>query len=120
MKRVYRSAAETLVSKANGLVNPNDQIAKFNEMQARLAALEAENAQLKANPPRAARTVNNHAKIEGDFLVIRVPLLATPKPSDTGKTLHIIEGTSRFGTESTAVYNGKPVSISYMAYISAK
>ncbi len=55
------------------------------------------------------------AKIEGNELVIRVPLNATPVPSTTGKTLLI--ATSHGNQKTEATVNGQPVTVGVTAYI---
>jgi hypothetical protein len=55
------------------------------------------------------------ASIEGDFLVIRVPLNATPTPSSSGKTLVIA---SSHGNKQTELeIDGKPVFLGVNAYV---
>ena len=55
------------------------------------------------------------AAIEGDFLVLRVPLNAKPTLSATGKTLVIA---SSHGNKQTEVQvEGKPVYVGVNAYI---
>jgi len=56
------------------------------------------------------------AKVEGNELVIRVPLNPTPVASKTGKTLVVA---SSHGNKSTdATVDGKKVTIGVNAYIS--
>lgn len=55
------------------------------------------------------------ASIEGEYLVIRVPLNAKPVPSSTGKTLVVA---STHGNKQTEVeIDGKPVFVGVNAYI---
>jgi hypothetical protein len=55
------------------------------------------------------------ATIEGDFLVIRVPLNPTPTRSATGKTLVVA---SSHGNKQTELeIEGKPVIVGVNAYI---
>jgi hypothetical protein len=55
------------------------------------------------------------ATIEGDELVIRLPLNRSPVPSSSGKTLVIA---STHGNRTTeAVVNGQPVIVGVNAYI---
>ena len=55
------------------------------------------------------------ASIEGEYLVIRVPLNAKPTPSATGKTLVVA---SSHGNKQTEVeFEGKPVFVGVNAYI---
>lgn len=55
------------------------------------------------------------AAIEGDFLVIRVPMNAKPTPSSTGKTLVVA---SSHGNKQTEIeVQGKPVIVGVNAYI---
>lgn len=53
-------------------------------------------------------------KIENNQLVIRLPL-QTPTPSSTGKTL--VVATTRGNVKSTAMVNGKAVTVGVNAYI---
>lgn len=55
------------------------------------------------------------ATIEGNFLVVKVPLNKEPSASKSGKTLVIA---SSHGNQPTAaVVNGKPVIIGFNAYV---
>lgn len=55
------------------------------------------------------------ASVEGDYLVIRVPMNAKPMPSSTGKTLVVA---SSHGNKQTEVeVQGKPVIVGVNAYI---
>ena len=55
------------------------------------------------------------ASVEGEFLVIRVPMNARPAPSSTGKTLVVA---SSHGNKQTEVQvQGKPVIVGVNAYI---
>lgn len=55
------------------------------------------------------------ATIEGDYLVIRVPMNAKPVPSSSGKTLVVA---SSHGNKQTEVeIQGKPVIVGVNAYI---
>jgi len=55
------------------------------------------------------------AAIEGEFLVIRVPMNARPIPSSTGKSLVVA---SSHGNKQTEVeVQGKPVIVGVNAYI---
>jgi hypothetical protein len=55
------------------------------------------------------------AKIEGNELVLRIPLNPQPTPSATGKTL--VVATSHGNKETEAVVNGKNVVVGLNAYI---
>ena len=55
------------------------------------------------------------ASIEGDFLVIRVPLNSKPTPSATGKTL--VVATSHGNKQTDVEIEGKPVFVGVNAYI---
>lgn len=55
------------------------------------------------------------AKIEGNELVIRLPLNATPTPSSTGKTLSVASSHGNQKTE--AIVNGQSVIVGVNAYI---
>jgi hypothetical protein len=55
------------------------------------------------------------ASIEGDFLVIRVPLNPTPTRSATGKTL--VVASSHGNKETEVQVQGKPVHVGVNAYI---
>ncbi len=55
------------------------------------------------------------ATIEGNELVIRVPLNATPVPSATGKTLVIASSHGNQKTDATV--NGQPVIVGVNAYV---
>lgn len=52
--------------------------------------------------------------IENGELVVRLPL-QTPTPSSSGKTL--VVATTRGSVKSTAMVNGKPVTVGVNAYI---
>ena len=55
------------------------------------------------------------AAIEGEYLVIRVPMNAKPTPSSTGKTLVVA---SSHGNKQTELeIEGKPVIVGCNAYI---
>lgn len=55
------------------------------------------------------------AAIEGEYLVIRVPMNARPTPSSSGKTLVVA---SSHGNKQTEVQiDGKPVIVGVNAYI---
>lgn len=54
------------------------------------------------------------AKIEGDYLVIKVKL-QQPAPSASGKTL--VVASSHGNQPTTAVVDGKPIIIGFNAYI---
>lgn len=55
------------------------------------------------------------AAIEGEYLVIRVPMNARPTPSSTGKTLVVA---SSHGNKQTEVeIDGKPVIVGVNAYV---
>ncbi len=56
------------------------------------------------------------ATIEGNELVIRIPLLPQPTRSKSGKTMLV--ATSGGNIETDATVNGKPVTIGLNAYIS--
>ncbi len=53
--------------------------------------------------------------VEGNDLVIRVPMNPTPTPSATGKTL--VVATSRGNQVTTAEVDGKQVTVGVNAYI---
>jgi len=55
------------------------------------------------------------AAIEGEYLVIRVPLNAKPTPSSTGKTL--VVASSRGNKQTEVEIQGKPVIVGVNAYI---
>ena len=55
------------------------------------------------------------AKIEGNDLVIRVPLNPTPVPSATGKTM--VVATSHGNKQTEAKINGRPIVVGVNAYI---
>ena len=55
------------------------------------------------------------AAIEGDYLVIRVPMNAKPTPSSTGKTL--VVATSHGNKQTEVEVQGKPVIVGVNAYI---
>lgn len=55
------------------------------------------------------------ASIDGDYLVIRVPVNANPVPSATGKTL--VVASSHGNTETDVLVQGKPVFVGVNAYI---
>jgi len=64
------------------------------------------------NTPEFA--VNEIAKVGGDFLFIRLPL-QPPTPSASGKTL--VVATTRGNRPTSAVIDGKPVTVGVNAYI---
>jgi hypothetical protein len=53
-------------------------------------------------------------KVENGFLVIRAPL-STPAPSASGKTL--VVASTRGNLKTTAMIDGKPVTVGLNAYI---
>ena len=55
------------------------------------------------------------ATIEGNELVVRIPMNPTPQASKSGKTL--VVASSRGNVATTAEVNGKPVTIGLNAYI---
>jgi len=55
------------------------------------------------------------ASIEGDFLVIRVPMNPTPTRSATGKTM--VVASSHGNKETEVEVQGKPVFVGVNAYI---
>ena len=55
------------------------------------------------------------AAIEGEFLVIRVPMNAKPTPSSTGKTL--VVASSHGNKQTDLEVQGKPVVVGVNAYI---
>jgi len=62
-----------------------------------------------------ATTKKLTATIEGEYLVIRVPMNAKPTPSSTGKTLVVAPS---HGNKQTEVeVQGKPVIVGVNAYI---
>jgi len=62
-----------------------------------------------------AQTKKLTASIEGECLVIRIPMNAKPIPSSTGKTLVVA---SSHGNKQTEVeIDGKPVIVGVNAYI---
>lgn len=56
-----------------------------------------------------------HATIEGDELVLRIPLLPAPTRSKSGKTMLVATSGGNVVTEATV--NGKPVTVGMNAYI---
>lgn len=56
-----------------------------------------------------------HASIEGNELVLRIPLLAAPTRSKSGKTLLVATSGGNIQTEATV--NGKAVTVGLNAYI---
>ena len=52
--------------------------------------------------------------VEGDELVIRAKL-GTPTPSASGKTL--VVASSRGNQATTAIVNGKPITVGFNAYV---
>lgn len=54
-------------------------------------------------------------KIEGNMLVIRIPMNTPPQPSATGKTL--VVATTHGNLATTATVDGKPVIVGVNAYI---
>ena len=54
-------------------------------------------------------------KIDGNMLVIRVPMNPTPQPSATGKTLVVASTHGNLAT--TATVDGKPIILGLNAYI---
>ena len=54
-------------------------------------------------------------EVKDKELIITLPLFNPPRPSSTGKTL-VVAGTGGFQA-STAVLNGKPISISVNAVV---
>jgi hypothetical protein len=64
------------------------------------------------------RTMAFSAKIEGDELVLRIPMNAKPERSASGKTLVVA---STYGNKETdCVVDGKKVTVGVNAYISKK
>jgi len=64
------------------------------------------------------RTMAFSAKIEGDELVLRIPMNAKPERSASGKTLVVA---STYGNKETdCVVDGKKVTVGINAYISKK
>jgi hypothetical protein len=57
------------------------------------------------------------ATIEGNDLVIRVPLNATPAPSSSGKTLVVATSHGNQTTDARVNVNGQPVIVGVNAYI---
>ena len=55
------------------------------------------------------------ATIEGDQLVIRLPMNPTPTPSASGKTL--VVASSRGNKRTDLIVDGQPVTIGVNAYI---
>ena len=55
------------------------------------------------------------AEIKGSELVITIPIENPPKPSKSGKTL--VVASSRGNTKTTAMVNGKEVTIGLNAYV---
>jgi polysaccharide deacetylase 2 family uncharacterized protein YibQ len=55
------------------------------------------------------------ASIEGEFLVIRVPMNPKPTPSSTGKTL--VVASSHGNKETEVEIQGEPVYVGVNAYI---
>jgi hypothetical protein len=60
-------------------------------------------------------TKNLTATIEDGYLVIRVPLNATPTPSTSGKTL--VVASSHGNKETEVQVEGKPVYVGVNAYV---
>jgi hypothetical protein len=58
---------------------------------------------------------NVQATQEGDTLVLRLPMNATPTPSATGKTL--VVASSRGAQETELLVNGQPVHVNVNAYV---
>ena len=56
-----------------------------------------------------------HAIIECNELVLRIPLLATPTKSNSGKTLLVASSNGNVRTDP--MVNGKPVTVGLNAYI---
>ena len=56
------------------------------------------------------------ATIEGNELVLRIPLLPAPTRSKSGKTMLVATSGGNVVTEATV--NGKPVTVGLNAYIS--
>ncbi|AFL88053.1 hypothetical protein Terro_1757 [Terriglobus roseus DSM 18391] len=54
--------------------------------------------------------------VEGNELVIRIPLLAEPTKSKSGKTLLVASSGGNIETQATV--NGKPITVGLNAYIS--
>jgi hypothetical protein len=70
---------------------------------------------MKGEQNMTATTKKLTATIEGEYLVIRVPMNAKPTPSSTGKTLVVA---SSHGNKQTEVeVQGKPVIVGVNAYI---
>ena len=55
------------------------------------------------------------ASIEGDYLVIRVPMNSTPTRSASGKTL--VVASSHGNKETEVLIEGKPVVVGVNAYV---
>ncbi len=55
------------------------------------------------------------ATIEGNELVIRIAMNATPVPSSSGKTL--VVASSHGNKQTDAMVNGQPVTVGVNAYI---
>jgi hypothetical protein len=55
------------------------------------------------------------ARIEGNKLILEIDMNATPTPSASGKTL--VVASSHGNQATTAVVNGKPVTVGFNAYI---
>jgi hypothetical protein len=62
-----------------------------------------------------ARPKQMTASIEGEYLVIRVPLNSKPTPSASGKTL--VVATSHGNNQTEIEVQGKPVFVGVNAYI---
>ncbi len=62
-----------------------------------------------------ATTKQLTASVEGEYLVIRVPLNSTPTRSATGKTL--VVASSHGNKQTDAEIQGKPVFVGVNAYV---
>jgi hypothetical protein len=62
-----------------------------------------------------ATTKQLTASVEGEYLVIRVPLNARPIPSASGKTL--VVATSHGNKQTEVEVQGKPVFVGVNAYV---
>jgi hypothetical protein len=62
-----------------------------------------------------ATTKKLTASVEGEYLVIRVPMNAKPTPSSTGKTL--VVATSHGNKQTEVEIDGKPLFVGVNAYV---
>lgn len=58
------------------------------------------------------------AKVEGNELVIRIPMDTPPRSSATGKTM--VVASTRGNAVTSCIVNGKPLTVGLNAYYSLK